>query len=259
MIFLFPRWDMLIPWRVYTRKKTVYMYQDVGTGPHVPFFFAMTYNYCHVFWRQVVFCWTPWVLVVWRRGFVPETYIFCGLWWFLLHSAIAFTMIFFFTGESVQWKKRSSHVFSVEGKHGCKITISNHWTAWGCVMNGSFQSTLVRSKRLNMEIRKFLTKIPQKTLGNKLGGWFFFDFSYEAIWRGWFFVQGGWRWIRNFPQGSLISSYHTEMELKKSKFPETSGIYDKIYGCLDIGFVVVWGRMDSKASTQNAIVENEDS
>ena len=44
-----------------------------------------------------------------------------------------------------------------------------------------------------------------------------------------------------------------EISLRKS------GIYDKTYGCLDIGFVVVWGRMDSKASTQNAIVENEDS
>lgn len=219
----------------------------------------MTYNYCHVFCRQVVFCWTPWVLVVWRRGFVPETYyIFCGLWWFLLHSAIAFNMIFFYRGTCSMkktfrpcffgWRKawlQNNHLQPLD-----RLRLCDEWEL------PKYLGSVEAFEHGNPQVSD---KNPPKNLRKQVGGLIFFDFSYEAIWRGWFFVQGGWRWIRNFPQGSLISSYHTEMELKKSKFPETSGIYDKAYGCLDIGFVVVWGRMDSKASTQNAIVENEDS
>ena len=195
-----------------------------------------------------------------KTGFCAgNLYFFCGLWWFLLHSAIAFTMIFFLQGNLFNEKNVPAMFFSVEGKHGCKITISNLWTAWGCAMNGSFQSTLgvEAFEHGNPQVSD---KNPPKILRKQVGGLIFFlifptkqfggvDFLYKEAEDG----------FAIFPRVSLISSYHTEMELKKSKFPETSGIYDKTYGCLDIGFVVVWGRMDSKASTQNAIVENEDS
>ena len=120
-----------------------------------------------------------------KTGFVPETYIFfCGLWWFLLHSAIAFTMIFFYRGICSMKKTFQPCFFRLKESMAAKITISNLWTAWGCVMNGSFQSTLgvEAFEHGNPQVSD---KNPPKILRKQVGGliffWFFLRSNLEGL------------------------------------------------------------------------------